>query len=97
MTLGTTRRGNAATTAGDARDDKTVASTTSNTYNGHTYFTLINLHGDKGLFKGVGTKAPFYGGFAFAWLSTKLCARLQCPDLFMNRPAIKFLTLGRAS
>ena len=47
--------------------------------------------------KGVGTKAPFNGGFAFAWLSTKLCARLQRPDLFMNRPAIKFLILGRAS
>ena len=41
--------------------------------------------------KGVGTKAPFNGGFAFAWLSTKLCARLQRPDLFMNRPSIEFL------
>ena len=48
--------------------------------------------------KGVGTKAPFNGGFAFAWLSTKLvCTRLQRHDLFMNRPAIKFLILGRAS
>ena len=47
--------------------------------------------------KAIGTKAPFNGGFAFAWLSTKLCARLQRPDLFMNRPAIKFLILGRAS
>ena len=47
--------------------------------------------------KGVWTKAPFNGGFAFAWLSTKLCARLQPPDLFMNRPAIKFLILRRAS
>ena len=30
--------------------------------------------------KGIGTKAPFNGGFAFAWLSTKLCVRLQRPD-----------------
>ena len=51
----------------------------------------------RNLFKGVGTKAPFNGGFAFAWLSTRLCARLQRPDLFTNRPAIKFLILRRAS
>ena len=40
-------------------------------------------------FKAIGTKAPFNGGFAFAWLNTKLCARLHRPDLFMNRPASK--------
>ena len=47
-------------------------------------------------FKGVWTKAPFNGGFAFAWLSTKLSARLQRPDVFMNRPAIKYQKLKRA-
>ena len=47
--------------------------------------------------KGIGTKTSFNGGFAFVWLSTKLCARLQRPDLFMNRPAINFLMLRRAS
>ena len=31
---------------------------------------------NKDRFKRVGTKAPFNGGFAFAWLSTKLCARV---------------------
>ena len=45
------------------------------------------------LVKAIGTKAPFNGGFAFAWLNTMLCARLQPPDLFMNKPAVKFLIL----
>ena len=34
--------------------------------------------------KAIGTKAPFNNGFAFAWLNTTLCARLQPPDLYMN-------------
>ena len=51
-----------------------------------------------GLLKGIGTKAPFNGGFTFAWLSTKLCCpRLLRPDLFMNRPAINFVILRRAN
>ena len=48
------------------------------------------------MFKGIGTKAPFNGGFAFAWLSTKLCAGLQRPDFIMNRSAIKFPMLKQA-
>ena len=46
--------------------------------------------------KGIGTKALFNGVFAFAWLNTKLCTRLQRHDLLMNRPAIKFLILKPA-
>ena len=49
------------------------------------------------IIKGIGTKTPLNGGLEFALLTTKLCARLQFPDLFMNRPEIKFLTLRRAS
>ena len=40
--------------------------------------------------KWIGTKARSNGGFAFAWLTTALCARLQCPNWFMNKPAIKY-------
>ena len=39
--------------------------------------------------RSIGTKTSVNGGFAFAWLSTYLCARLEYPDLFMNRTAIK--------
>ena len=65
----------------------------------HALIRYIRAHYERDALsiKAIGTKAPFNGGFAFAWLSTKLCARLQRPDLFMNRPAIKFLILRRAS
>ena len=40
------------------------------------------------LIKAIGTKEPFNGGLAVAWISTVLCVRLQLWDLFISRTAI---------